>query len=121
MTRLELAAIRLYKATQAARERSRKISSFICEREGDPRNGSQDRPCWKSRVERVERLDDETLDRVWPSANGDDEGCADPCTWCKPCQERQNLYLDKLAVQELGNAKRSFWAATKALIKACEV
>ena len=118
MTRLELAAIRLYKATQAARERSRKISFFICEREGDPHNGNQDRPCWKSRVE---RLDDETLDRVWPSANGDDEGCEDPCTWCKPCQERQNLYLDKLAVQELGNAKRSFWAATKALIKACEV
>ena len=118
MTRLELAAIRLYKATWAAQERSRKISSFICEREGDPRNGSQDRPCWKSQVE---LLDDGTPDRVWPSANGDNEGCADPCTWCKPCQERQKLYLDKLVGQELGNAKRSFWAATKAVIlKACE-
>ena len=118
MTRLELAAIRLLRATQADRERSRKISSFICEREGDPRNGSQDRPCWKSRVE---RLDDGMLDRVWPSANGDDDGCEDPCTWCKPCQDREKLYADKSVRKELGNAKRSFWAATKALIKACEV
>ena len=117
MTRLDIAAIRLLRATQADRERARKISSFICEREGDPRNGSQDRPCWKSRVE---RLDDGMLDRVWPSANGDD-GCEDPCTWCKPCQDREKLYADKSVRKELGNAKRSFWAATKALIKACEV
>lgn len=109
MTRLEIAAIRLHKATQADRERSRKISSFVCEREGDPRDGSQDRPCWKA------RWVPDGYGGEWEHAGGDiDE-------WCQTCQDRQKIYSDKSGRQELGKAKRSFWAATKALIKACEV
>lgn len=110
MTRLQQAAIRLYEATQADRKRSREMSAFQCARL-NPEMFAQSRPCWKAEW-------DKGYDCwTWPSAGGDEEGSSDPVTWCEPCQERQKLYLDKSAKKELGNAKRSFWAAVRALLK----
>ena len=114
MRRLEQAALRLYAATKADRERSAQMTRLICDREGDPFAGNQDRPCWKTRSE---FLDDGTLERLWPSAGGEDEGSGDPESWCEPCQQRQKLYEDKSVRQELGKAKNAFWAACRAAEK----
>ena len=114
MTRLEQAALRLYAATKADRERSAQMTRLICDREGDPFAGNQDRPCWTTRSE---FLDDGTLERLWPTAGGEDEGSGDPESWCEPCQQRQKLYEDKSVRQELGKAKNAFWAACRAAEK----
>lgn len=114
MTRLEQAALRLYAATKRDRERSAQMLRLVCEHEGDPDEGKYDRPCWKSRVEFV---DDGSIERLWPSAGGEDEGSGHPESWCEPCQQRQKLYEDKSVRQELGNAKRAFWAACRAAEK----
>jgi hypothetical protein len=76
--------------------------------------GKQDRPCWKTRSE---FLDDGTLERLWPSAGGEDEGSGVPESWCDACQVRQKLYEDKSVRQELGKAKIVFWAACRAAEK----
>ena len=114
MTRLESAALRLYAATKADRERSAKMTNLVCDREGDPYKGRYDRPCWKSRVEFA---DDGSIERLWPSAGGEDEGSGCSDSWCEPCQQRQKLYEDKSVRQELGKAKRALWAACKAMSK----
>jgi hypothetical protein len=114
VTRLEQAALRLYAATKRDRERSAQMLRLVCEHEGDPDEGKYDRPCWKSRVEFV---DDGSIERLWPSAGGEDEGSGHPESWCEPCQQRQKLYEDKSVRQELGNAKRAFWAACRAAEK----
>ena len=115
MTSLELAAIRLYKATQADRERSRKMSALACERECSV---EQAKPCWKP-IYIPGRLGENLGIAEYPSieyVGGESES-----DWCESCQARQKFYADKSVRKELGNAKRSFWAATKALIKAREV
>ena len=114
MTRLESAALRLYAATKADRERSAKMARLGCEREGNTDDGKYDRPCWKSRAE---FCDDGSIERLWPSAGGEDEGSGCPESWCEPCQQRQKLHEDKSVRQELGNAKRAFWAACRAAEK----
>lgn len=114
VTRLEQAALRLYAATKRDRERSAQMTRLVCEHEGDPDEGKYDRPCWKSRVEFV---DDGSIERLWPSAGGEDEGSGHPESWCEPCQQRQKLYEDKSVRRELGKAKIVFWAACRAAEK----
>ena len=96
MTKLELAAVRLYKAKLADKQRKTEMNKLVCEREVL----KQDLPCWKNKYSDYE-----------------DEIEAYTEQWCKPCQDRQKLYLDKSVRKELGNAKRSFWAITRALLK----
>jgi len=96
MTKLELAAIRLYKAKLADKQRKAEMNKFVCEREVR----RQEAPCWKNKYCEYEG-----------------EIIVYTEQWCKPCQDRQRLYLDKSIRKELGNAKRSFWAITRSLLK----
>ena len=114
MTRLEQAALRLYAATKRDRERSAQMLRLVCEREGDPHEGKYDRPCWKSRVEFV---DDGSIEHPSSSPPALGHRSGHPESWCEPCQQRQKLYEDKSVRQELGNAKRAFWAACRAAEK----
>ena len=107
MTRLESAALRLYAATKADRERSAKMARLVCEREGNDKD--YDRPCWKGVFIKVHP--DDGID-YWEHPSGDNGH--DTATWCKSCRKRQKLYKDKSVRKELGNAKRSLWAACKA-------
>ena len=121
MNRLELAAIRLYKATQADRTRTRKMNRFLCEPMSNPEIDQGD-PCWKARYEDGDIKEGRTFTSEAPTGgHWTFAGGPRVSDWCNPCQVRQKLYADKSVRKELGNAKRSFWAATKALIKACEV
>jgi len=120
MTNLELASIRLYKATLTDKERTLKMRGFICEREGDPNQGKQNRPCWKTIWEpsQFDEYGRTELVGYWDYPNGtDDEGDVDITTWCQSCQDRQKIYLDRSVRKELGNAKRSFWVVVRGLIK----
>lgn len=108
MTRLESAALRLYAATKADRERSMKMSRLVCEREGNLKD--YDRPCWKAQ-HNPGHIDDGP-EPFWEYPGG--EYGERPSSWSEPCRQRRKLYEDKSARQELGKAKRSFWAACRA-------
>lgn len=119
MTKLELAAIRLYKAKLADKQRKAKMNKLVCEREVKGWTVSkQDRPCWKAKWEphQIDEYGRIEVAGYWdyPTPQ-DEEGSTD--LWCKPCQDRQRLYLDRSVRKELGNAKRSFWAITRSLLK----
>ena len=110
MTRLESAALRLYAATKADRERSANMSRLVCEREGNVKD--YDRPCREGVF--IKCHPDDGVD-YWEFPAGDDGH--EPALWCEPCQQRQKLYDDKSVRKELGNAKRVLWAACKAKSK----
>ena len=111
MTRLEQAALRLYAATKADRERSLQMARLVCEREGEVKD--YDRPCWKP-WHNPGHIEDGP-EACWEYPSG--EYGEHPSSWCEPCQQRQKLYEDKSVRQELGNAKRAFWAACRAAEK----
>ena len=108
VTRLESAALRLYAATKADRERSAKMARLVCEREGNFKD--YDRPCWKA-WHNPGHIEDGP-EACWEYPSG--EYGEHPSSWCEPCQQRQKLYDDKSVRQELGKAKNAFWAACRA-------
>ena len=111
VTRLEQAALRLYAATKADRERSAKMARLVCEREGNFKD--YDRPCWKA-WHNPGHIEDGP-EACWEYPSG--EYGEHPSSWCEPCQQRQKLYEDKSVRQELGKAKIVFWAACRAAAK----
>ena len=111
MTRLEQAALRLYAATKADRERSLQMARLVCEREGEVKD--YDRPCWKP-WHNPGHIEDGP-EACWEYPSG--EYGEHPSSWCEPCQQRQKLYEDKSVRQELGKAKIVFWAACRAAEK----
>ena len=113
LTRLESAALRLYAATKADRERSAKMARLACERESADDTGAI-KPCWKP-IYIPGRLGENLGIAEYPSVTH--EGGESTHEWCEPCQQRQKLYEDKSVRKELGNAKRALWAACKAKIK----
>ena len=110
MTRLESAALRLYAATKADRERSAQMTRLVCEREWKVKD--YDRPCWKGVF--IKCHPDDGVD-YWEFPAGDDGH--EPKLWCKSCRKRQKLYEDKSVRRELGKAKIVFWAACRAAEK----
>lgn len=113
MNRLQSAALRLYAATKADRERSAKMARLVCERESADDTGAI-KPCWKP-IYIPGWLGENLGIAEYPSVTH--EGGESTHEWCEPCQQRQKLYEDKSVRRELGNAKRALWAACKAKIK----
>lgn len=111
MTKLELAAIRLYKARLADKQRKAKMNKLVCEREFSI---AQNKPCWKVCFDDGDIKEGRTL--TSEASMGSYRGTC-ISDWCHPCQARQELYLDRSVRKELGNAKRSFWAITRSLLK----
>lgn len=113
MTRLESAALRLYAATKADRERSAKMARLVCEREMADDTGAI-KPCWKP-IYIPGRLGENYGVAEYPHVTY--EGGESTCEWCEPCQQRQKMYEDKSVRKELGKAKIVFWAACRAAAK----
>lgn len=111
VTRLEQAALRLYAATKADRERSLQMARLVCEREGEVKD--YDRPCWKP-WHNPGHIEDGP-EACWEYPSG--EYGEHPSSWCEPCQKRQKIYEDKSVRKELGKAKIVFWAACRAAEK----